>query len=48
MRRVQGWRCRRILPGLRLIVCVFGFPVVDGFWVVPLGLGETALDVLPV
>ena len=45
---------RRVPPGLRLVVGlllilggVFGFLPVLGFWMIPLGLGVAALDVLP-
>jgi hypothetical protein len=45
---------RRVPPGLRLVVGlllilggVLGFLPVLGFWMIPLGLGVAALDVLP-
>ena len=45
---------RRVPPGLRLVVGlllilggVLGFLPVLGFWMIPLGVGVAALDVLP-
>jgi len=45
---------RRVPPGLRLLVGLLliaggflGFLPVLGFWMIPLGLGVAALDVLP-
>ncbi|MDX5383366.1 MAG: hypothetical protein LPJ92_10110 [Rhodobacterales bacterium] len=45
---------RKVPPGLRLVVGLLliaggflGFLPVLGFWMIPLGLGVAALDVLP-
>ena len=54
-KRSRRWARRNLPPGLRLVaglalivMGVFGFLPVLGFWMIQLGLGIASLDVMPI